>query len=156
VVSPFETASLIDTLHFFLPKVIVATLCGGLVGIEREMKHKVAGVKTNALVCVGVSIFTAFAFYVSDAHNVDPTRIIGQVVTGVGFLGAGAIFKAADRVIGLTTAAFIWVVSAMGVLIGAGALKLAILLTLGLLVVTVLFDQAEKRFRRSQDEKTLT
>lgn len=123
----------IPAISAFVPKIITATLCGAVVGFDRELKNKVAGIKTYILICVGTTLFTKISFIISgDQH--DPTRIISQIITGIGFLGAGMIFKGEQRVHGLTTAAFVWIVAAMGVLIGCGGELVAIALTVGLLV----------------------
>lgn len=132
----------------FLPnillKVLIATICGAIIGYDREVKQKVAGLRTNILICVGCAIFTASSFFISDnLSNIDPTRIIGQIITGIGFLGAGVIVKHDDKVVGVTTAAFIWVISAIGVLIGCGFLFIPIILSLGLLIISKLFEKVE-------------
>lgn len=125
--------NLIPTIGVFIPKIITATLCGAVVGFDRELKNKVAGIKTYILICVGTTLFTQISFFISgDRH--DPTRIISQIITGIGFLGAGMIFKGEQRVHGLTTAAFVWIVAALGVLIGCGGELVAIALTVGLLI----------------------
>ena len=127
-----------------LLKVLIATICGAIIGYDREVKQKVAGLRTNILICVGCAIFTASSFFISDSlSNIDPTRIIGQIITGIGFLGAGVIVKHDDKVVGVTTAAFIWVISAIGVLIGCGFLIMPIILSLGLLIISKLFEKVE-------------
>jgi putative Mg2+ transporter-C (MgtC) family protein len=131
-------------LPFFTIKVIVATICGLIIGIDRELKQKVAGVRTFILISVGCAIFTASSTLMSDSSSVDPTRIVAQIVTGIGFLGAGVIVKNDDKIVGVTTAAFIWCVSAIGVLAGMGAIVTPIILTFGLLVVSLIFEKVEK------------
>ena len=128
-----------------LLKVLIATICGGIIGYDREIKQKVAGLRTNILICVGCTIFTASSFFISHtlSNNIDPTRIIGQIITGIGFLGAGVIVKLDDKVIGVTTAAFIWVISAIGVLIGCNFYILPIVLSLGMLVISKIFEKVE-------------
>ena len=127
-----------------LLKVLIATICGAIIGYDREVKQKVAGLRTNILICVGCAIFTASSFFIRDnLSNIDPTRIIGQIITGIGFLGAGVIVKNDDKVVGVTTAAFIWVISAIGVLIGCGFLIMPIILSLGLLIISKLFEKVE-------------
>jgi putative Mg2+ transporter-C (MgtC) family protein len=141
-------------------RVFVALLIGAAVGIEREYRGHAAGVRTLAMVSVGSCIFTAIGIFAFPGHLTDPTRIAAQVVTGVGFLGAGAIFRAEDGVKGLTTAATVWVVAALGMSVGFGlyiiATSAAVLVLIGLVVVRPL----EIRFlrppnhpmRRRQDE----
>jgi putative Mg2+ transporter-C (MgtC) family protein len=130
---------------FLLPKVLIATICGLIIGYDREIKQKVAGIRTNILICVGCTILTALSFYLSKGNpNIDPTRIIGQIVTGIGFLGAGVIMKNDDKIVGVTTAAFIWIVSAIGILIGTiNSFLLPIILTFGLLIISRIFEKVE-------------
>jgi putative Mg2+ transporter-C (MgtC) family protein len=136
-------------LPYLLPKIIVATICGGIIGIEREFKQKTAGIRTNILICVGVTLLTAIGFFVAEGTSgIDPTRIIGQIVTGIGFLGGGVIMKNDDKIVGVTTAAFIWVISSIGVLIGVGAIMAPILLTIGLLLISLGFEKVEKYIKK--------
>lgn len=136
--------------NFIIPKIIISTICGLIIGYDREIKHKVAGIRTNILICVGCTILTSLSFYISkDNPNIDPTRIIGQIITGIGFLGAGVIMKHDDKIIGVTTAAFIWIVSAIGILIGATSSPiLPVLLTLGLLLVSRIFEKFENFLKK--------
>lgn len=134
---------ILNLIPFFLIKILVATICGMIIGIDRELKQKVAGVRTFILICVGCAIFTSISTLMCDETNYDPTRIIGQIITGIGFLGAGVIIKQEDRIVGVTTAAFIWCISAIGVLAGLGAVWTPILLTLGLLFVSLIIEQFE-------------
>jgi putative Mg2+ transporter-C (MgtC) family protein len=125
--------------------ILFATLCGMLVGLEREISQKPAGIRTCALVCIGSALFTILSTLVV-GPTVDPGRIASNVVQGIGFLGAGAIITTRDKVIGMTTAAAIWVVAAIGMSIGFGYYMTALLTTL--LTVTIMFviGIAEKRF----------
>ncbi|HLI25974.1 MAG TPA: MgtC/SapB family protein [Chloroflexota bacterium] len=120
-----------------LPRVILGFLLGGIIGLEREWRAKVAGLRTHALVAGGSAMFTvaSAALFPAPGPTHDPARIAAQIVTGVGFLGAGAILRAGGTVIGLTTAASIWVAAALGLLAGAGAYALALASTLVTLVV---------------------
>lgn len=134
-----------EFIPFFLPRILIATICGLLIGIEREFKQKVAGIRTNILICVGCTILTSLSFYLAEQYDlVDPTRIIGQIITGIGFLGAGVIMKMEDKIIGVTTAAFIWIASAIGIMIGCGFLIAPILLTIGLLIISRIFEKIEE------------
>jgi len=143
-------SEILTLLPFFLPKVLVATTCGAIIGIDREFKLKVAGIRTFILICVGCAILTAISYLISKQGNYDPTRIIGQIITGIGFLGAGVIFKSEDKVIGVTTSAFIWVVSAIGILAGMGAIWTPIILTFGLLLVSFLFEMLESFIKKNK------
>ena len=141
-----------EIMLYFLPKILVSTICGAIIGYDREIRNKVAGIRTNVLIAVGVTILTTISFWISkDSNNIDPTRIIGQIVTGIGFLGAGVIMKHDDKIIGVTTAAFIWVVSAIGVMIGLGYYIVPILITIGLLIISKLFEILEKRIKEKRN-----
>jgi putative Mg2+ transporter-C (MgtC) family protein len=129
----------------FVLRLVVAMVLGGLVGMERQSRGRPAGLRTNILVCLGsAAIIVAFQklsmeFNVGaeSAIRMDPARAAAGVITGIGFLGAGTIVKSSDYVRGLTTAASIWVVSAIGVTVGLGEYTIAGFLTL--LVLIALF-----------------
>lgn len=141
-------------LPFFLPKILVATLCGLIIGIEREFKQKVAGIRTNILICVGCAILSALSFYLAENWQlVDPTRMIGQIITGIGFLGAGVIMKNEDKIIGVTTAAFIWIASAIGIMIGSGFLVIPFIITIGLVLMSRLFEIMEAFIKQKIDNE---
>ncbi len=101
-------------------KLILALILGGLVGLERQFHDKPAGFRTKILICVGSTLFTIFSVKMGSLHGSDPSRIAAQIVTGIGFLGAGAIIRHGEAVMGLTTAATIWLVASVGVGVGAG------------------------------------
>lgn len=121
-----------------LGRLALAVLLGGIVGIERELSGKPAGLRTNILICLGSALLMDLSITIGmtdgDVRIGDPARIAAQVVTGVGFLGAGTIMQARGEVVGLTTAATIWVVAAIGLAVGAGhraeAVAAALLVTL--------------------------
>jgi len=119
-------------------RMALATVLGSVVGFERALRDKPAGFRTNILICLGACVFTLASMSVSDAL-VDKTRIAAQVVSGVGFLGAGAIIRDAKGVVGLTTAATIWAVAAIGMATGLGEIFLAISGTLLIMMVLVVF-----------------
>lgn len=143
----------LDILWFSLPKILIATICGSIIGYEREKKNKVAGIRTNILICVGASIFTIASILLAQWNNSDPSRILSTIVTGIGFLGGGVIMKTEDKIVGMTTAAFIWVVSAIGILCGMGATVTPILLTIGLVIITKLFEKVERYIKEKQNKK---
>ena len=102
-------------------QVVAAILLGGMVGYDREKKMKAAGLKTNILICLGATLYTVISlFNVQNNIGTDANRVGAQIVSGIGFLGAGAIIQGKGAVIGLTTAATIWVVAAIGYTIGIG------------------------------------
>ena len=133
----------------FLPKALLAIACGGLIGMERELKKKPAGFRTNILICLGSMLFMWLSSHVALAiagdRPADPGRIAAQVVTGIGFLGAGTIIQARGRVVGLTSAAMIWVVAAVGMSIGAGYHAIGVTTTGLILLVLVGLGFFERR-----------
>ena len=116
-----------------LMRLLVAAIAGGLIGLEREALHKPAGVRTHMLVSLGAALFVlATLSIIPDEVG----RIIAGIATGVGFLGAGTIFRSKDHVVGLTSAASIWAVAAIGLTVGGGQYVLAIAATI--LVILIL------------------
>ena len=141
----------LSDLHAVLPApvagivlVICSVLCGTMVGMERESRDKPAGVRTIMLIAVGSTIYTLTSILIVGDSFADRGRIAAQVVTGVGFLGAGAIIRDRGSVRGLTTGATIWTVSAIGVLIGAGYGAAGLALTTLVVGVLLLFRRHEK------------
>ncbi len=135
-----------------LPMILIrsgaAIVCGGIIGIERERRGKAAGFRTNTLICLGSAIYvfaSDLLFLRMGITNTDPTRIAAQIVTGIGFLGAGTIIQSRGTVTGLTTAATIWVVAGIGVLIGAGFPLLGFLCTLLVMMTLVLLVKIEPK-----------
>jgi putative Mg2+ transporter-C (MgtC) family protein len=124
--------------------VIISTVCAFIIGIERELKNKPAGIRSMILVSAGCSILTSLSLYLGENGEVDPTRIIGQIITGIGFLGGGTILKNDDKIQGITTAAFVWVASAMGIMSGLGYYLEPVLLTVGLVIVSLSLEKFEK------------
>jgi putative Mg2+ transporter-C (MgtC) family protein len=102
-----------------LASLLAAAFLGGAIGLERELRGKAAGLRTNILICIGAALFTQLSLAV-DATRGDPARIAAQIVVGVGFLGAGTILHGRGAVTGLTSAATIWLVAAIGMAVGAG------------------------------------
>ena len=120
----------------------MAFVCGAIVGFEREKGHKPAGLRTQILICLGSAIFTVVSMSpLLGGH--EPARIAAQIVTGVGFLGAGSILRDHKQITGLTTAATIWTVSAVGIVVGAGYVTAGFLLSLGVLFVLGSFRRVE-------------
>jgi putative Mg2+ transporter-C (MgtC) family protein len=119
-----------------LLRLFAAAALGAAIGLERELRERQAGLRTHLLVCVGSALFTLVSAYgFSDwGARVDPTRIAAQIVTGIGFLGAGAIIRQGLSVRGLTTAATLWLVAAIGMAVGAGYWEGALIATAGALI----------------------
>jgi putative Mg2+ transporter-C (MgtC) family protein len=132
-------------------KLVMAILCGGAIGFERELSRKAAGLRTNVLICMGSALFMIVSRHISGgAPYTDPARLVAQVVTGIGFLGAGVILQARGSVTGLTTAATIFVVAAVGITIGEGMYSVALLSTLLIIVVLVVLRRVERFVIRRQ------
>lgn len=133
----------------FVPKALLAVACGGLIGVEREIKQKPAGFRTNILICVGSMLFMWLSIRVATGlipgSTGDPARIAAQVVAGIGFLGAGTILHSRGHITGLTSAAMIWVVSAIGMAIGAGVSAIAVASTVLILGVQLGLGLLERR-----------
>jgi len=124
----------------YLSRLVIALLIGGAVGLEREFKGKPAGMRTNMLICVGSCLIMIISIEIARTavRTSDPGRIAAQVVTGIGFLGAGTIIRSRFHIVGLTTAATIWALSAIGLAVGAGYLLLAAVAAL-LITITLIF-----------------
>jgi putative Mg2+ transporter-C (MgtC) family protein len=146
---PFESLDPLATvLTAFMVRCGAAALCGAAIGLERELKAKPAGLRTNSLICLGSAMYMTVGLLLVNAAGEasDPARIAAQVVTGIGFLGAGCIIQQRARVTGLTTAATIWVVAAIGIVSGAGFPLLAFI-SAGMVLLTLLVLGAiESRF----------
>jgi putative Mg2+ transporter-C (MgtC) family protein len=119
-------------------KLILAAILGGIIGIEREIRDKPAGLRTNILICVGCTLFMSISTKVAEMLGGDPTRIAAQIITGIGFLGAGAVLHSHGFVLGLTTAATIWVVAGVGMALGSGMYVVAAFTT-GMSLITLYF-----------------
>lgn len=117
--------------------IVLATILGAVIGLERELSGKSAGLRTNLLICLGASVFTILSREMAAGTGGSVTRIAAQIVTGVGFLGAGAIIQDRGGVHGLTTAATIWLVASIGMACGARFYQLAVISTL--IAIVVLF-----------------
>ena len=136
-------------------KLGIITLLSGLVGLDRELKHKPAGAKTHVLVGLGSTIFTLVSIYIFIQYKgqaqVDPGRIAAQVVTGIGFLGAGTIIQSGGNVLGLTTAASLWAVAGIGLAVGTGMYFLAGLATVLMLIVFMITNRLTDLIESNRD-----
>jgi putative Mg2+ transporter-C (MgtC) family protein len=126
-----------------LTKLLLSLVLGGLIGWERELYDKPAGFRTNTLICVGATLFTIFSLRIGTIPATDSARIAAQIVSGIGFLGAGAIIRRGEAVLGLTTAATIWFVASIGMGIGAGYYLTSCTGTVLALAILVLFRKFE-------------
>src|SRR3954451_4251749 len=127
-------------------RLLLAAALGAAIGIEREYRQKPAGLRTNILIAVGAALFTIISLTLTSGD--DRSRVAGQIVTGIGFLGGGAIMRYRDTVHGMTTAATIWVNAAIGVAAGAGQYQLAIVSAVLTLIVLVALPPIETYFER--------
>ena len=129
-----------------LLKLVLAALLGGMIGVEREMHEKPAGLRTNILICVGSTLFMIISLELGKVFG-DHTRIAAQIITGIGFLGAGAVLHSHGFVLGLTTAATIWVVAGVGMAIGSGFYSTAVLATLLSIATLTVMAYVEERLQ---------
>ena len=126
-------------------RLILAAVLGGIIGLERELKRRPAGLRTNMFMCFGSALFTICSIELAVHAEDDHTRIAAQIVNGIGFIGAGAILHARGSVTGLTTAATIFVVSAIGMAVGGGLYVPAIFATLLVFIALEVLGVAERR-----------
>ena len=130
-------------------RLFLSVLFGSIVGMERELTHKSAGLRTHILVCLGSTAFTLVSIYpLFPGADSDPGRIAAQIVSGIGFIGGGSVLRMRGSVKGLTTAASLWVIAAIGMLTGAGHLRLASVCTLLAFLVLFSIGNLEKTFLR--------
>lgn len=132
---------------------VVSVVLGGLVGLERAFNAKPAGLRTNTLVCLGAAAFTMMSKHLLGENGAEVSRVIAGVVTGVGFLGAGALIHEGSGVHGLTTAASIWLVASIGIACGVGLYMLAAFVTLLALLVLVGFSPLTKMIRKKVQQR---
>jgi putative Mg2+ transporter-C (MgtC) family protein len=158
-----QLPSWIEAFRFpVLGRLALATALGALVGLERELAGKPAGLRTNILICVGATLLTEASLGIATSgfatHELvrsDPGRIAAQIVSGIGFIGAGTILVARGNVLGLTTAATLWVVAAIGITVGIGAYVEAIGAAVLVFLVLFLIGRIENRVLRARAERTL-
>jgi putative Mg2+ transporter-C (MgtC) family protein len=141
---------LAEPFSTYVMRLLIALAIGGAIGLEREFKGKPAGIRTNMLMCFGACLIMIISIEVARMRGgtADPGRIAAQVVTGIGFLGAGTIIRSRFHVAGLTTAATIWVLSALGLAVGAGYLLLAVVGGFLITLTLTLIGYVEKALKR--------
>ncbi len=135
-----------DLTSFMVGRLLLATVLGGIIGLERELRHKPAGLRTNMLIAMGAALFTIISFAMASEVGGDHTRIAAQIIPGIGFIGAGVVIRERGAVMGITSAATIFVIASIGMACGAGMPVTAIFTTLLLLVALVLLGIAEANF----------
>ena len=138
-------------------RLTLSVILSGLVGLERQLQRRTAGLRTHILVCLGSCLIMLTSLYVFDIYKhivaLDPARIAAGVITGIGFLGAGAIIRAQEGVKGLTTAASLWVVAGIGLAVGCGFYNAAVYTTFLVLIVLFFLRRIEEKVLSRQDSK---
>lgn len=140
-----------------IQKVLVATLLGAIIGLEREWSGKPAGLRTLILVCAGSALFTIVSYNIAELDvfgTTDVSRIASNIVTGIGFIGAGIIFKGKNNVHGLTTAATVWMSAAIGMAVGTGDYVLAVVATVMVWVILVILQWVEIMLNKISETMT--
>lgn len=132
-------------------KLLLAILLGGMIGFEREFRDKAAGFRTIIFICVGATLFTIFSIRI--AGDKDPGRIAANIVTGVGFLGAGVVLRNEGRIVGLTTASIVWLTAAIGMGIGSNQYALAFTTALFMFLILWVFPYIERIINNFREER---
>jgi putative Mg2+ transporter-C (MgtC) family protein len=133
------------SIEGFWIKLVLSIICGSIIGLERQVKGKPSGIRTSIFICLGTATFISLG-QENMNQNSDVTRVLGQVVTGIGFLGAGVIIAREGLVIGITSASVIWVLAGIGAMIGFGHHAEAIVLSVASLSILVLIGLLENRY----------
>lgn len=137
-----------------IKRLFMAAILSGLIGLERETHGRAAGLRTHILVCVGSALITLTSLHIFEIYKgiaaVDPSRIAAQIISGIGFLGAGTIIRSRASVRGLTTAASLWTVAGIGLAVGVGFYQGAYVTTLLALVTLFLLNKVEKDYLRHE------
>jgi putative Mg2+ transporter-C (MgtC) family protein len=139
-------------------RLLLSVVLGGVIGYERENTNRPAGFRTNILVCVGSALVMITSEFIFNKYtgmtNIDPTRLGAQVVSGIGFLGAGTIIRDGFNVRGLTTAASLWAVSCVGIAVGSGFYSGAVIATIFIYLILISLKGAERRFTKKNRYRT--
>ncbi|MFZ0211229.1 MAG: MgtC/SapB family protein [Candidatus Acidiferrales bacterium] len=133
-----------DLTYTIAGRLLLAATLGGLVGLERELRHKAAGLRTSMLICMGACFFMIISFTAAVHPEDDHTRIAAQIIAGIGFLGAGVILRERGNVVGLTTAATVWAEAAVGMGVGIGMYLTSIFATALILVALIALGWGER------------
>jgi len=134
-----------DLTSYIVGRLVLAAILGGIVGLERELRHKPAGLRTNMLICIGSALFTIISYEMAARVGGDHTRIAAQIIPGIGFIGAGVVIRERGAVLGITSAATIFVMASIGMAVGADLVVTAIFATLLLLVALIFLGVLEDR-----------
>ena len=146
------------TENAVIARLVLSVVMGGLIGFERQMHRRTAGLRTNILVCLGSCLIMLISQYIFEIYknqvSVDPSRIAASIITGIGFLGAGVIIRARDKevIVGLTTAACLWVVAGIGMAVGCGFYSAALVTTALTLIVLFFLRYVEGMLFKAEKE----
>ncbi len=149
VINSIDFQALISIYPLSWFNILACMISGGIIGWERQIQGKPVGIRTAILVCLGTYVFVTIGALVTDETS-DPSRVLGQVVTGIGFLGAGVMMSKEGTVVGVTSAAAIWIIAAIGVLIGCNLPLVGIKLSLLSIFILVGVDYGESSIKRLQ------
>jgi putative Mg2+ transporter-C (MgtC) family protein len=133
-------------------RLVLAAILGGAIGLERELRHKAAGLRTNMLICFGAAMFTVLSSQMADKFGGDHVRIAAQIIPGIGFIGAGTILHARGSVIGLTSAATIFVTASVGMAVGGGLYLTGVFATVVVLIALAVLGRLEDHFERKRQK----
>ncbi len=150
-------AAVLAALHLdTLGRLVLSAVLGGAVGMEREVSGKPAGLRTNLLICVGAALITEMSVLITqtaDTMRGDPGRLAAQIVSGIGFIGAGTILQSRGRIIGLTSAATLWVVAAVGIAVGVHEYTVSIGATILILITLFMLRRVEDALARRRVDR---
>ena len=135
-------------------RLVLAAILGGAIGLEREFRHKAAGLRTNMLICFGAAMFTVLSAELADKFGGDRVRIAAQIIPGIGFIGAGTILHARGSIVGLTSAATLFVTASVGMAAGGGLYATAIFATIVVLIALFALGKLEHYFERKNPQKS--
>ena len=127
-------------------RLVVAAILGAAIGLERQLRHKPAGLRTNIFICFGAAMYTVLSEQLAGSYGGDHTRVAAQIIPGIGFIGAGSILHARGSVVGLTTAATLFVVASIGMASGGGLYITAVFATIVILLALAVLGKLEQRF----------
>ena len=134
-----------DLNLYVVGRLLLAALLGGIIGVERELSHKPAGIRTNMLICLGAAMFSIISYEMGGPTG-EHTRIASQIIPGIGFIGAGVVIRERGTVVGITSAATIFVVASIGMAVGSGLYVTGVFVSLLLLALLVVIGNLEQRF----------
>ena len=146
LLAAFPHGGFAEVLSRDLGRLLLAAVLGGIVGIERELKRRPAGLRTNMFICFGAAMFTVLSLELAAATGGEQTRIASQIIPGIGFIGAGSILHAQKTITGLTTAATIFVVASIGMACGGGLYGLAVFASVLILICLQVLGGLERKF----------